>query len=84
MGSGEKNTTFIEGSIFWGQWHGFSGTSSVTEGHLLIDPARHGLIFFLAITFAIFDAVGATAFLIGVVLGNFEYRLHVVLDHLQV
>jgi len=56
----------------------------VTEGHLLIDPARHGLIFLYAITFAIFDAAGATALLIGVVLGNFEYRLHVVFDHLQV
>ena len=56
----------------------------MTEGHLLIDPARHGLIFLYAITFAIFDAAGATALLIGVVLGNFEYRLHVVFDHLQV
>ena len=51
---------------------------------MLIDPARHGLIFLLAVTFAIFDAVGATAPLIGVVLGNFKYRLYVVLDHLQV
>lgn len=70
---------------------GVSDDDRGAEWSLLLCTAGHRLILYtcltslLAVTFAIFDASSARRTgLMGVVLGNFEYGLHVVLDHFEV